>query len=103
MDTIEIIHQNNLSYKIHSLRLRDLIYLVETPCDIYGMVHGIFEIVLAKGMVITKEELQRILNTGVEQFFVTEDGFDILVRYNQKKLLDNTRALSMGDFQEVPS
>ncbi|MBF0313664.1 MAG: hypothetical protein HQK50_06920 [Oligoflexia bacterium] len=97
MNILNSLRQNNLSFKLVPIHIRELIYFQEVPCDIYGYVNEFFVVVMQKGLLINKDSLQQVINLGADQLFVLDDDYKLLVKKNQKILLEISRSLSIGD------
>ncbi|MBF0206176.1 MAG: hypothetical protein HQK53_04740 [Oligoflexia bacterium] len=97
MGAVDFLVQNNLSYELTPIHLRELIFLSTLPCDIYGFIENIFHIVMHKEQLINRDSLRKVVDLGLAQLFVRIEDYQNLVKDNQAKLLKITRSLSLGD------
>ncbi|MBF0360378.1 MAG: hypothetical protein HQK49_05165 [Oligoflexia bacterium] len=100
MDSIQCLELNNLSYKVAPIHLREIIFLNNSPCDLFGIIDGFFTVVISKNSLINRDNLKKIVELGLNQIFVKIDDHPILYQLHRKKLIDITRSLSMGNTLE---
>lgn len=97
MDVFNIIQRNHLSLKLMPISIRELLYISDTPCEIYGLVNGTFKRIIRKNAFINKLVLKDLIDKGHHELFVYVQERDLLIQHVQDSLLKVTRSLSVGD------
>ena len=98
---LSYIERSQLSFKLVTVSIRELLYLDETPCDIYGIsFDGLFDIVLTKGNKINRDLLQDLINEEQTELFIYRTDKAFLVSMIQKVLTQSLRSLSVGNTHE---
>lgn len=97
MTSFKAIFQNNLSYQLVPLPIRELFHLGKLPCDVYGIVDGLFSLVFEKGTKVDREIIMNLINSGHRKVFIYEKDFSHLVEIQQESLRSVSRSLSIGD------
>lgn len=91
------LEQNALNLKIIPISIRELLFITEAPCTIYGIADGLFCEVIEKESHIDNSIIHTLLKEGRHNLFVYRKERIKLIEYQQKKLLQITRSLSVGD------
>lgn len=93
----DVLEQNALNFRLTPISFREIFFIAEAPCDIYGQVDGLFKIVLHKKAEITNTLLKDLLQRKLPHLFVIEDDRIHLRLAQQENLRNVTRSLSIGD------
>lgn len=93
----DILEQNSLNFKLTPISFREIFFIAETPCDIYGQVDGLFKVVLYKKAEISNTLLKELLQKKLANLFVMEQDRTSLRLAQQENLRNVTRSLSIGD------
>ncbi len=97
MTAFDALKQNSLSFKLLPISIRELFYLGETPCDIFGMSDGLFKLILRKHSFINGQVLKDLIANNHSTIFVLQDHRKALIELQQNNLRTVTRSLSIGD------
>lgn len=97
MKTVSILEQNALSISLIPITIRELLFVQELPCHIYGVRDKLFEIFIKKHAIIEKNRLKKLITNGHTGLYVTEEGIQKLKEIQQENLRNITRSLSIGD------
>lgn len=97
MSTFKAIFQNNLSYQLVPLPIRELFHLNKLPCDVYGIVDGLFSLIFEKNTKVDREIIMNLISSGHRKVFIYEKDFSYLVEIQQESLRSVSRSLSIGD------
>jgi HD-GYP domain-containing protein (c-di-GMP phosphodiesterase class II) len=97
MSTFKAIFQNNMSYQLVPLPIRELFHLSKLPSDVYGIVDGLFQLIFEKGTKVDKEIIMSLISAGHRQVFIYERDFVTLVEIQQDNLRNVSRSLSIGN------
>lgn len=89
--------QNSLGFKLVPISIRELLYLEECPCEIYGLRNGLFAKLLGPQTRLTKDLLMDLIKNGHARLFVHEKERLLIIQEIQDNLLKITRSLSIGD------
>lgn len=89
--------QNSMGFKLRPISIRELIYLEECPCDIYGVKKGLFTRLISAQSNLSKEILRELIKSGHAQLFVYHNDRQLIINKIQEGLLKVTRSLSIGD------
>jgi len=92
-----ILEQNALNYTLSPISFREVFFIPEAPCDIYGHQDGLFKIVIAKNSEISNAYLKDLLQRGMGNLFVIEEERHSLRLAQQENLRQVTRSLSIGN------
>ena len=93
----DIIEKNSLNFKLTPISFREIFFIAEAPCDVYGQIDGLFKVILYKKVEINNEILKDLLAKKMANLFVMEDDRHSLRLAQQDKLLNVTRSLSIGN------
>jgi HD-GYP domain-containing protein (c-di-GMP phosphodiesterase class II) len=93
----DILELNALNFKLTPISFREIFFIAESPCDIYGLVDGLFKVVIFKKAEITNFLLRELLQNNLANLFVLEEDRDKLRAAQQENLINVTRSLSIGD------
>lgn len=93
----DILEHNALNFKLTPISFREIFFIAESPCDIYGLVEGLFQVVIFKKSEITNSLLRDLLQNNLANLFVLEEDRDKLRVAQQENLINVTRSLSIGD------
>ena len=96
MSIFNAIFQNNLSYQLVPLPIRELFHLSKLPCDIYGIVDGIFQLIFERKTKVDKDIIMSLIGSGHRRVFIYEKDFYQLVTIQQENLRNVSRSLSIG-------
>jgi len=91
------LEQSQLSLKLVPISIRDLLYLGESPCDVYKHHQGMMVLALSKYSLLNKQVFEQLIKEKHNILFVQLDDRQQLVHEQQKNLNLITRSLSMGD------
>ncbi len=94
---MDIIHQNQLSLKLTEISIRELLFINDTPIEIFGFQDGKFKRILRKNAFINKNTLRDLLAKGHNKLFVYVEERGKLIEHVQSTLLSVTRSLSVGN------
>lgn len=97
MGAFSLLEQNSLGLKLVPLSIRELLYLEDSPCDIYGLNHGLYELILKKSAFLNNVILKDLIKRGQTKLFVYRTDHQLIVERQQKNLREITRSLSIGD------
>ncbi|MGB0452244.1 MAG: HD-GYP domain-containing protein [Bacteriovoracaceae bacterium] len=97
MTAFKALFQNNLSYKLVPLPLREIFYIETVPCDVYGISDGLFELLIEKNTEVEKELLVNLVGGGHKSIFVHQDEAELFVKLQQDNLRNISRSLSIGN------
>lgn len=97
MSTFRAIFQNNLAYQLVPLPIREVFHLNKLPCNVYGIVDGLFSLILEKGTKVDREMVMGLVTAGHRQVFIYDNDFKFLVEIQQDNLRNISRSLSIGD------
>jgi hypothetical protein len=89
--------QNSLGFKLRPISIRELIYLDESPCDIFGIQKGLFTRLISTRDPLSKEILRDLIKAGHAQLFVYHNDRQLIINVIQESLVKVTRSLSIGD------
>ena len=93
----DVLEQNALNFRLTPISFREIFFIAECPCDVYGQVDGLFKVVLHKRAEITNAVLKDLLQRKLPNLFVIEDDRIHLRHAQQENLRNVTRSLSIGD------
>jgi HD-GYP domain-containing protein (c-di-GMP phosphodiesterase class II) len=93
----QIIERSHLALKLTPISIRELLFINDTPCDIYGLKNGLFSPLIGKNSFINKNILKELIEKGQVNLFVYHDDRQELVRYVQNSLGQISRSLSVGN------
>lgn len=93
----DVLEQNSLSFKLIPISFREIFFITEAPCDIYGQIDELFKIVLLKKSEINKKLLKDFLAKNMVNLFVMEVDRQSLRLSQQENLRKVTRSLSIGN------
>lgn len=93
----DILEQNSLNFKLSPISFREIFFIAESPCDIYGQVDGLFKVVLHKKAEISNALLKEFLHKKLANLFVMDEDRPLLRFAQQENLRNVTRSLSIGD------
>ena len=91
------IMQNTLSFKLIPISIRELLYLEDCPCDIYGIREGLFTKILSEKSPLSRDILRELITGGHAKLFVLHKQRGHIIEKVQRKLTQVTRSLSIGD------
>lgn len=93
----DVLEQNSLNFKLSPISFREIFFISEAPCDIYGQVDGLLQVILYKKAEITTTILKNFLSRQLANLFVMEEDRPLIRLAQQDNLRNVTRALSIGD------
>ncbi len=93
----DILQQNALNFKLNPISFREIFFISESPCNVYGLVDGLMKVVLHKKEEITPQTLVLLLQKNLANLFVLEEDRGSLRLAQQENLRHVTRSLSIGD------
>lgn len=88
---------NQLSLQLVPISIRELLFISNCPCDIYGLKEGLFHRTLRKGVFTNKPLLRELIAKGQIHLFVKRKERHLIIDSVQKNLLQITRSLSVGN------
>lgn len=97
MTAFDALKQNSLSFQLLPVSIRELFFLTETPCDIFGMSDGLYKLILRKHSFINGQVLKDLIAKNHSTVFVHQDTRAQLIELQQNNLRTVTRSLSIGD------
>jgi len=97
MNAFSALEQNALSFKLKSISIRELFFLGETPCEIYGLVNGLYKLILREGSFLDAKVFKDLISEGHANIFVKHEDRLEIIRKQQDNLRQVTRSLSIGD------
>ncbi len=89
--------QNNLALQLAPVSIRELFILGTLPCQLYSFYQGTLILVRSPGESIDRQVLKEFIHRGMVKLFVLAKDRDLIIGEHQKLLIQNTRALSIGD------
>ena len=93
----DILEQNSLNFKLTPISFREIFFIAEAPCDVYGQIDGLFKVVLDKKTEIDNALLKNFLTQKMANLFVMENDRPSLRLAQQENLRNVTRSLSIGN------
>jgi len=93
----DVLEQNSLNFKLSPISFREIFFISEAPCDIYGQVDGLLHVILYKKAEITTSILKNFLSRQLANLFVMEEDRPLIRLAQQDNLRNVTRSLSIGD------
>ncbi|OUR96665.1 hypothetical protein A9Q84_09995 [Halobacteriovorax marinus] len=100
MSAFDALKQNSLSFSLLPISIRELFFLTETPCDIFGMVDGLYKLILREHSFINSQVLRDLISRNHSTVFVQQDRRNDIITLQQNNLRTVTRSLSIGDAVE---
>jgi HD-GYP domain-containing protein (c-di-GMP phosphodiesterase class II) len=100
MNAFTALEQNALSFKLKPISVRELFFLGDTPCDIYGVVNGLYKIILKEGSYLDNKVLKDLIEQGHAISYVLHEARLNIIAKQQDNLRQVTRSLSIGDALE---
>jgi hypothetical protein len=91
------IQHNWLVYKLTPISIRELLFMTDTPCDIYAVEDGLFRRILARNSFINKDVIRELIDKGRVHLFVKHEDRGKFIAYIQNSLTSITRSLSAGN------
>ena len=91
------LEQNALGLRLTPISIRELLFIHETPCSVFGIIDGLYEQVLATGSEISNNTIKNLLKEGQHYLFVFRSERQKLIEHQQNNLRNVTRSLSVGD------
>ncbi|MBH47814.1 MAG: hypothetical protein CME71_06550 [Halobacteriovorax sp.] len=95
--SMSLIERNHLAFQLTSISVRELLFVTDLPCDVYGIKDGVFELVLKRRSYINKEVIKGLIQAGRFELFINHGERQKLITYHQDNLRKLTRSLSVGD------
>ena len=92
-----VLIQNSMGFKLRPISIRELIYLDQCPCDIYGVNKGLFTKLISSESNLSRDILRDLIKSGHAQLFVYHDDRQLIIKEIQESLTKVTRSLSIGD------
>lgn len=92
-----LIQQNALNFQLFPVAFREIFFISESPCDIYGHENGLLKIVLYKNSEINSGILKELLHKNIANLFVLDQDRESLKKAQQENLVTITRSLSIGN------
>lgn len=93
----EILKQGHLAYELTPISIRELLFINDAPCDIFGLENGLYKRILHKMAFINKPVIKKLIQEGQIHLFVYHQDRQKLIDYIQTSLVSVTRSLSVGD------
>ena len=97
MSAFDALKQNSLSFQLLPISIRELFFLQETPCDIFGMADGLYKLILREKSYINSQVLKDLIAREHSVVFVHQERRYELIELQQNNLRTVTRSLSIGD------
>lgn len=97
MRSFQNILDNGLSLKLHPISIRELLYLTETPTEIFGLQDGIYKIILKQYSYLSPQVLKDLIQQGHVRLFIDELKRKEFVETQQNNLRTVMRSLSIDD------
>lgn len=91
------LEQNALGLKLTPISIRELFFITETPCRVYGIVDGLFQPIIQESAPVNNNTIRDLLKDGQYYLFVYRTDREKLIEYQQNNLRNVTRSLSVGD------
>ncbi len=91
------IMQNSLGFRLIPISIRELLYLEESPCSIYGISDGLYTKLLNTKEAFSKDLFRDLISKGHTQLFVSHQNRNLIISKIQENLTKVTRSLSIGD------
>lgn len=95
--TLKTLQDASLNFKLVPVPLASLLFVEQTPSDIYCYYTGKLIKVISQGEVIDVDSLKRILARGIKKAFIYPDLQDSIQKKLSDRLVTHSRGLSMGD------
>ena len=92
-----LLEQSHLSYKLVAISIRELLFISEAPCDIYGLRNELYFRILKRNAHINKNILRDLIKKGQHKLFIHHSEKMMLMNAVQNKLVQVTRSLSVGN------
>lgn len=96
MSSLKSIAKDSLNLKLRPISIRDIMYLEETPCNLYGIKNTLFKIVMQEDSILSKISIKKLIKSGHTNLFVKEDDYKKLITFQKNSLVNITRTLSVG-------
>ncbi|MCB9062283.1 MAG: hypothetical protein H6622_12250 [Halobacteriovoraceae bacterium] len=100
MEPYDLLKQNFLNFNLRKVKIRELLYLDQSPTDIYTQEHGRFLVFIHKNTSFSKNIFHKMIQKGVLNLFVHDNEYDQLIHYQQDVLRKSIRSLSIGELKE---
>jgi response regulator RpfG family c-di-GMP phosphodiesterase len=88
--------QNQLSYKLYPVSMRELMQLTKATCDIYTYSENYYHLQIRKEAALNHHYLRDLIAAGKTEFFVYKQEHLTIKEEIQKQLTLVTRSLSVG-------
>lgn len=92
--------QNQLSFRLFPISIRELMYISKCPCDVYVYSNGTFSLRIRKDTDIDHSYLKDLLTAGEAELFIYRQNRELIIQEIQKCLTLTTRSLSVGNAME---
>lgn len=96
MRAYTLIEQNALNMGLKPISLRGLLFLNQSPCQVYGLENNLYKILLNKNSYIDAAILKKLIQKGHTKIFVPHHQHPDLIKLQQDELVKVTRSLSIG-------
>ena len=100
MNELASIWQNNLALQLAPISMRELFILNSLPCDLYVFYQGKLSLVREQNTGLDRQLFKEFIRRGMIKLFVKTKVYQLVINEHQKLLINNTRALSIGDKYE---
>lgn len=92
-----VLERNHLAFKLTPISVRELLFVADLPCDVYGLEDGVFKLTLKKRSFINKDVIKGLIQQGKYELYIPHENRQSLITYQQDNLRKVTRSLSVGD------
>ena len=92
-----LLERNHLAFQLTPISVRELLFITDLPCDVYGLENDTFKIVLKRRSYINKEVIKGLIQKGQHELYLAHSERESLIQYQQDNLRKVTRSLSVGD------
>ena len=94
---LNILERSALPLKLTPISIRELLYINETPCAIFGLENNLFKKIIGAGSFVNKETIKDLIQKGQHSLFIYEEHRADLVEMIFDSLNKVTRSLSVGN------
>jgi HD-GYP domain-containing protein (c-di-GMP phosphodiesterase class II) len=91
------LEQNALGLKLTPISIRELLFIAEAPCEIFGIKDGLYKKLINKSSAVSNITVKELLQKGQHYLFVFRSERHLLIEYQQDNLRQVTRSLSVGN------
>ncbi|MFT6071225.1 MAG: HD-GYP domain-containing protein (c-di-GMP phosphodiesterase class II) [Bacteriovoracaceae bacterium] len=91
------LEQNALGLKLTPISIRELLFITEAPCEVFGIKDGLYKKIIGKSTAVSNNTVKELLQKGQHYLFVYRAERHLLIEHQQDNLRQVTRSLSVGD------